>query len=248
MKSMSKFIKWSNDNQGIIALVSIIAAIVLTSSGALLAGVVLIILLFLFFLISHNANLLSPYNDSSQLRTTNTSQNKDTTTKVLNHVSILIANLPNNNDLKGLYDTIDNHAKKWSSDAKFVGSRVYLNFSRNKCSYHIIGIIDSNIRHERKKLWVPDINEIIEEQDFGEIEASPILTKYRFWKLAVTKVLEASASDVEKLEECHIQILPLRESLSISIFFEKLPRKWSKHFGLKKNILYEGQTTVFKFK
>lgn len=242
---MSRFIKWCNDNQGIIAIISIIAAIVLASYGSLLAGIVLIVLIIIFFYISRKTNLFGSDSYLTRLKEINTSQNKDTNAIVLNNVPFLIANLPNNNDFKHLYEEIYNHAKKWSSDAKLVGSRIYIDFEHNHCTYHIIGIIDSQIRHERKKFWVPDIYEIIEEQNFGEVTASKKLTDYQNWRLAVIKVLESTASDIEKLEKCFVQILPTSD-LSISIFFEKLPRKWSKHFELKEGVLYQGKNIIYK--
>lgn len=50
---MNSFVKWSNDNQGLITVISIIAAIVLVAFGALLAGLVVVVLLCIFFIVSH---------------------------------------------------------------------------------------------------------------------------------------------------------------------------------------------------
>lgn len=170
----------------------------------------------------------------------------DTSEKKTNIVANLVTSLPNNKDVDRLYEELYKHAKKWSSDAKLVGSRIYIDFERNHCTYHIIGIIDSQIRHERKKLWVPNIYEVIEEQNFGGVSASKKLTDYRNWKLAIIKVLESTASDIEKLEKCSVQILPIIKDLSISIFFEKLPRKWSRHFEFKDGVLYQGENVIYK--
>jgi len=47
-----------------------------------------------------------------------------------------------------------------------------------------MGLIDSNIRSERKKLWIPSKYETIEEKNYGKILISPKLIKFIQWQIA----------------------------------------------------------------
>ncbi len=156
--------------------------------------------------------------------------------KSKDYVLILLKEIPSSSFMGMVEKYAKNKAKEWSSDGVVENVTYYLDYDGKEVRKSIQIFAYSQIRKEQLMKQLPNESDQISidyQQEHHEKWSK--ISSYKNWRKVISKVIELSASEINRSDETTVQVSSNIRRISISIYCTRANMKSIKHYTYKDN-------------